>query len=496
MSETFLIGEQELDVAGFTWFGNNRKSLSKRACRGSGGVGILVRNNVLTNYDIAVLSNKFEGILFVQLIHKTSRKSIGICVCYLPPASSSRGDHSQDFFDSLKSIVIENYHIENFLICGDLNARCGNAQEASVLHFIPKRTSVDTVINQVGKELLSTLDTLDMCMLNGRFSPSWDSYTSVSTNGMSVVDYILVPTKSFNSFKNFRVQDPLHIINEHGIAIDSSIPDHRILTAELVGGPLRYDRKPSMPKKVNIKTVPADFMNDASPVQELEGIVNQLELDKTNISLDEVYKNFCEIIDSQLLSKQVNKGRSTSYSKPWWNEDLGALAKEVRLALKQWEKHRGNSQLKLSYLTKQKQFNKLVRSSKRKFRRLRRDKLLEDQKRNPKAFWNFIKNLGGSEQASLPDSVIDEMGNEQGDPGEVKETWKKYFQSLLNPPSNKSQLDIAIEPDRIMNNLDPVDLNDEISMQEVETAILSNNDHKSPGVDGIRPTFIKNQAEY
>ena len=86
------------------------------------------------------------------------------------------------------------------------------------------------------------------------------------------------------------------------------------------------------------------------------------------------------------------------------------------------------------------------------------------------------------------------MGNEQGVPGEVKETWKKYFQSLLNPPSNKSQLDIAIEPDRIMNNLDPVDLNDEISMQEVETAILSNNDHKSPGVDGIRPTFIKNQA--
>ena len=77
---------------------------------------------------------------------------------------------------------------------------------------------MDTVTNQVGKELLSTLDALDMCMLNGRFSPSCDSYTSVSTNGMSVVDYILVPTKSFNSFKNFRVQDPLHIINEHGIA--------------------------------------------------------------------------------------------------------------------------------------------------------------------------------------------------------------------------------------------------------------------------------------
>ena len=75
------------------------------------------------------------------------------------------------------------------------------------------------------------------------------------------------------------MQDPLHIINEYGIAIDSSIPDHRILTTELVGGPPRYDRKASMPKKVNIKTVPADFMSNASPVQELEGIVNRLELD-------------------------------------------------------------------------------------------------------------------------------------------------------------------------------------------------------------------------
>ena len=85
VSETFLIGEQELDIAGFRWFGNNRKSLSKRACRGSGGVGILVRNNIMSNYDVAVLSNKFEGILFIQLIHKISRKALGyVHVTYHP----------------------------------------------------------------------------------------------------------------------------------------------------------------------------------------------------------------------------------------------------------------------------------------------------------------------------------------------------------------------------------------------------------------------------
>ena len=118
-----------------------------------------------------------------------------------------------------------------------------------MLHDIPKRDPVDTVTNQAGKELISTLESLDLCMLNGRFSPSWDSYTSVSTNGMSVVDYILVPTKSLSSLSNFKVQDPLLIINENGIMIDSSIPNHRILTTELASGPLNYGSKPPTSKK-------------------------------------------------------------------------------------------------------------------------------------------------------------------------------------------------------------------------------------------------------
>ena len=383
--------------------------------------------------------------------------------------------------------------MDNFVICGDLNARCGDLQETSELYDIPKRNPVDTVTNQVGKELISTLETLDMCMLNGRFSPSWDSYTSVSTNGMSVVDYMLVPTKCFSSFKNFKVHDPLSITDEGRIAIDSSIPDHRILTTELDSETLRYNSKPPMTKKVTIKKIPADFMSSTRPVRELDVLASQLELDDSASNLDEVYDGFCKIIDSQLLTKQVSKGRSSNYSKPWWNKDLGDLAKDVRLALKQWEENKSSVELKLAYLNKQKQFSKLVRSSKRRFMGMRRDKLLDDQKQNPKAFWNFIKNIGGV-QTSLPDSVKDEKGNDCSHPLEVKEVWMKYFQSLLNPPSSPSHLGTTIEPISNSGNLDPTDLDEQISLQEAEAAIFSNNNHKSPGVDGIRPMFIKNQA--
>lgn len=36
------------------------------------------------------------------------------------------------------------------------------------------------------------------------------------------------------------------------------------------------------------------------------------------------------------------------------------------------------------------------------------------------------------------------------------------------------------------------ELNEEISIEEVESAVNANNDNKSPGIDGIKPAFIKN----
>ena len=133
------------------------------------------------------------------------------------------------------------------------------------------------------------------------------------------------------------------------------------------------------------------------------------------------------------------------------------MAKEVRL------ENKSSVELRLAYLNKQKQFSKLVRSSRCRFRGMRRDKLVDDQKQNPKAFWKFIKNIGGGVQTSLPDSVKDEKGNDCSHPLEVKEVWMKYFQSLLNPPSNPSHLGTTlIEPISNSGNLDPTDLDEQI----------------------------------
>ena len=42
--------------------------------------------------------------------------------------------------------------------------------------------------------------------------------------------------------------------------------------------------------------------------------------------------------------------------------------------------------------------------------------------------------------------------------------------------------------------IDSIELNEEISIEEVKAAIYASGDNKSPGIDEIRPAFIKNDA--
>ena len=77
---------------------------------------------------------------------------------------SSRGDKSQVFFDTLKAFIIDNYHLGDFLVCGDLNARCGILDGAPGSDKIPTRIPTDKTSNQKGKELTENLCALELCV--------------------------------------------------------------------------------------------------------------------------------------------------------------------------------------------------------------------------------------------------------------------------------------------------------------------------------------------
>ena len=58
---------------------------------------------------------------------------------HLPPTGSSQGDQSQEFFDTLKAIIIENFQIDDLLKYSVLKAKCGDLVEAERGIDIPEQ---------------------------------------------------------------------------------------------------------------------------------------------------------------------------------------------------------------------------------------------------------------------------------------------------------------------------------------------------------------------
>ena len=65
--ETHLWKEHKLIFDEYEWFGNNRSVMHRRARRGSGGVGFMVKKSLLNSFKCAVIDDEEEGIIWLKL---------------------------------------------------------------------------------------------------------------------------------------------------------------------------------------------------------------------------------------------------------------------------------------------------------------------------------------------------------------------------------------------------------------------------------------------
>ena len=63
VAESHLNPTQNLIVDGYKWLGNNRKDIHVNAWSASGGVGFLIHEELLQDFDFNVLDDSYEGIL-------------------------------------------------------------------------------------------------------------------------------------------------------------------------------------------------------------------------------------------------------------------------------------------------------------------------------------------------------------------------------------------------------------------------------------------------
>ena len=85
--ETWLKGDVGVVFDDYEWFGHNRASVSRKAVRGSGGVGLLVKKLILRDWSVEVVDMRLEDVMWVKLERKETSQAVLIC-CSLLLSSS------------------------------------------------------------------------------------------------------------------------------------------------------------------------------------------------------------------------------------------------------------------------------------------------------------------------------------------------------------------------------------------------------------------------
>ena len=122
-------------------------------------------------------------------------------MCYVPPESSSRGNSAEETLQALAEGVEKYSSLGSLMICGDFDARLGDAGDE--VDGIPRCKIIDMVKNSQGNGFVDFLRSTDMCVKNGR--KGRDAFTCVSGRGGSVIDYCVVEMENLDMIKNFRL---------------------------------------------------------------------------------------------------------------------------------------------------------------------------------------------------------------------------------------------------------------------------------------------------
>ena len=199
-----------------------------------------------------------------------------------------------------------------------------------------------------------------LCILNSCFNETENNFTSVSTPGKAVVDFICVPHDVMENCVSFKVRTARSIIEDGNLSgllgERSKAPDHSALIAEFQTSHIcadNYDahnEEASDRQRYKLKAIPRDFLSSNISRLALQDIISKTEsFRKAQSEIDSIYSSLCDTIIMEMdnciprcdTSKKTRKRFKTH--KPYWNDQLKDLwnamyAKEKRFVfLFQWQ---------------------------------------------------------------------------------------------------------------------------------------------------------------
>ena len=467
ISETHMENnsENQPNLENYTWYGHCRTFRHVRANRTHGGVGIFVRDSIFECYNVSTLDKSYDGILGLLFKNKTTNYMFSVYSCYLPPENSPHGRDSVNFFSHLLSQIYVNSFVDASFTCGDFNSRLGEHQESiDNVDDIPQRSIIDNTCNKHGEAFNDFLMEAKMVVTNGRVKGS-DAYTSVSGRGKAVVDYIAVAHENYNDCISFDVFPITEFIEQNSleqvVSEHCKVSDHSPLSLKFkTACSLPLERETHITnesadayicKKYKYNTMSPEFLRSQTWVSILDYLLDKIEKPHSlQGEIDEFYEEMTKevfremdtYIDYKVTGKLTRK--KFKVHKPYWNDDLTLAWREMATLEKSFRKGVPGTlqsrRLREDFIHKRKLFDKLLRSTERKYNRQQALEIEQINTRNPTEFWKHISSLGPKKKTDIPMKVYtnDDPCNRDitDDRLQVLDQWKKDFHNLYNTPEN------------------------------------------------------------
>ena len=557
--ETHLSGDNYVNISGYKCFQHNRQLRHFRAKSSFGGLCILVKNCLFEDYTIDIVDKSHEGILAALMKNKVSGYEVLLIACYLPPANSNWGRDASEFFAHILILIYQfASDTDAIYVTGDLNSRIGNACDfIPEIDSVTERVVIDKVKNKHGNELIEFLLEAKMIVCNGRITPCQDNFTCIEpAKGASVVDYFITEIENFNLCKELTVVTARQLIDKHcdadstDVNIGRNIPDHsflklKVLMSKSIGdetsemndsdssvlfeGNARVHREVYMEpplqensfdntlntginegheyfNRYRINDSPPSLLDDSMMLELIRDVENTRNSQR---DIDYLYDKFSMFYHEELKRRfgfynvhKVSKKTSKRCRKPFWNEELKNLWKDLcqkeRLFLKSVGRDRMRKRDAFKFA--QKSFDKCYRREERKYHRERLLKIEELTDRDPNKFWKYIRNLGPRKKQDIPMEVYNSEGNIVTERKLVLDRWRSDYSKLFSHSTEDEGFDdeflnfCRIE----MRNLEHIcesfpHLSDDISENEVNKCVSKAKNKKAVGIDNLPNEIFKNK---
>ena len=350
--------------------------------------------------------------------------------------------------------------------------------------------------NNYGRELLDLCKASNLRMTNGRFGEDRGigSFTCFTSRGQSTVDYHILSESLLGRIKNFVVEPPSDI-SDHCPLIttlyESSYSTHEFVKLRnsssvlledimLRETPGYIDQPPSPPTKYcwtpeSDKEVTAVFMS-----LDFRQSLTHLTTGIQSNSVDQNISQFTKLLQTKLsecpsLTPKRKRKPNKFPRNAWFDGECKELKRKVKKAGKDLKKTPNTDVIRQQFWALRKQLKTLTRKKKRQATRDIHKKLEDFRTKNPRAFWQYLKKTSDLDKVETIHIPLDRMTD--------------HFRGLNDGPL-PSPLVSAI-PGHEFNEV----TDDEISVEEVKSAINRLKKHKAPGIDALGSPVYKSFTE-